>query len=190
MKIALTGSTSTGKTTLVRELYKNDEFKRYNLEFLTVDARSILDSLGFKQMDLMTKEQTREFQKICFRTKKEIELGKDNFIVDRSFIDVASYWLVREWDYDMNNAKNLIDESRILAWQYDLHFYFPYGIIPFEADGYRSNDENQREAIDIQIKKFLIEWNIDFVSLNTIYMADRVNIVIKEMRNFINSRYE
>lgn len=84
----------------------------------------------------MTREQTIHFQKIYFKRKKLIEVKEENFIVDRSFVDVASYWLVRECDNNLEIANELINEAKILSKSYDLHFYFPYGLISFEDDGY------------------------------------------------------
>jgi nicotinamide riboside kinase len=189
MRIAFSGTASTGKTTLIKELFKHKEFNQYNLKFLTTDARSILDSLGFKQMDLMTKEQTRHFQRIYFQKKIEIESNKKNIIVDRSFADVASYWLVRECDNNISIAGELIDKACRLSKEYDLHFYFPYGIIPFEDDGYRSRNETQRNQIGEQIKLFLNEWKIKFVQIDTDSLEKRVGIVLEQL-SFLTSKYE
>jgi len=184
MKIAFTGTSSTGKTTLIKELFKNDEFESYNLNFSTTDARLLLDNMGAKQMDLMTDTQRMTFQKLYFRKKKEQELEKDNFIVDRSFVDVASYWLVRECKNDISlaNENNLLIQSKEFSTRYDIHFYFPYGIIPFEADGYRSENDKQRQEIGIQIYTFLNEWNLKYISLDTENLSERVKIVIETLQ--------
>ena len=189
MKIAFTGTASTGKTTLIKELYKNNEFNQFKLEFLTTDARSILDSLGFKQMDFMTKFQTKQFQEIYFQKKIKNEIDKDNIIVDRSFVDVASYWLIRECENNVALAGKLIEDSCKQSKKYDLHFYFPYGIIPFEDDGYRSRNESQRKQIGEQIKKFLDEWGIKYVLLDTDDLDEKVGIVISQLR-FLTRKYE
>ena len=184
MRIAFTGTSSTGKTTLIKELFKHDEFKSYNMNFSTTDARSLLDNMGAKQMDLMTDAQRMTFQKLYFEKKKEQELEKDNFIVDRSFVDVASYWLVRECKNDISlaNENNLLLQSKKFSMRYDMHFYFPYGIIPFEADGYRSENDNQRQEIGTQIHTFLNEWNLKHIILDTDNLFDRVKIVLETLR--------
>lgn len=184
MKIAFTGTSSTGKTTLIKELFKHGDFKSCNLNFSTTDARSLLDNMGAKQMDLMTDTQRMTFQKLYFQKKKEQELEKNNFIVDRSFVDVASYWLVRECKNDISlaNKNDLLVESKELSMKYDIHFYFPYGIIPFEADGYRSENDKQRQEIGVQIHTFLNEWNLKYVSLDTDNLSERVKIVIETLQ--------
>jgi len=188
MRIAFTGTASTGKTTLIKELFKRAEFKQFELIFLTTDARYILDSLGFKQMDLMTKEQKKYFQQIYLEKKIDLESNRNNIIVDRSFVDVASYWLVRECDNDISLAGKLVDDASRLTKKYDLHFYFPYGIIPFEDDGYRSRDEEQRKQIGEQIKHFLEEWGIKYVQMNTPILSERVNMVLTQLNSLIGKQ--
>lgn len=178
MKIAFTGNSSTGKTTLIKELFKYNDFKSFKLSFFTTDARSLLNAMGAKQMDLMTNTETIAFQKLYFQKKRDDELGKDNFIVDRSFVDVASYWLIRECKNDFSLAKDLVMKSKVLSMKYDIHFYFPYGIIPFKSDGYRSENEIQRKEIGSQIKIFLDEWNLRYISLDTSDLKKRVEIVM------------
>jgi nicotinamide riboside kinase len=185
MKIAFTGTASTGKTTLVNELLKNEEFKRFKLKFVTTDARSILESLGFKQMDLMTKQQRIDFQKFYFEKKKELESNIDNYITDRSFVDVASYWFIRDLNGKQSPKDKIIEEARIISKSYDLHFYFPYGIIPFDNDGYRSKDEIQRKEIGTQIFKFLKEWGISYIELNESDINKRVQRVIDVLNQLI-----
>jgi nicotinamide riboside kinase len=187
MRIAFTGTAATGKTTLIKELFNCSEFDQFKLAFLTTDARSILSSLGFKQMDLMTKEQTIFFQKLYFEKKQKTESNAVDFIVDRSFVDVASYWLVRDCNNDISLAKEIIDDACKFSKKYDLHFYFPHGIIPFEDDGYRSKNEFQRKQIDEQIKLFLEEWGIKYVQLDAFDLNERVKIVINELNQLVKS---
>jgi len=188
MKIAFTGTSSTGKTTLIRELFKYDEFKSHKLTFSTTDARSLLKDMGAKQMDLMTDAQRMTFQKLYFQKKQEQELNKDNFIVDRSFVDVASYWLIRECKNDISiaNKNDLLIKSKAFSMKYDMHFHFPYGIIPFEADGYRSENDKQRKEIGTQIHTFLKEWKLKYISLNMVDLTKRVEIVMEALRDLKN----
>ena len=185
MKIAFTGTSSTGKTTLIKELFKYDDFKSYNLNFSTTDARSLLNNMGAKQMDLMTDSERIAFQKLYFQKKREQELGKDNFIVDRSFVDVASYWLVRECKSNVSlaNENDLLIKSKVFSMKYDIHFYFPFGLIPFESDGYRSQNNSQRKKIGVQIHTFLNEWQLKYISLDTKDLTKRVEIVMDTLRD-------
>lgn len=188
MKIAFVGTSSTGKTTLITELFKHKDFKNFKLEFLTTNARGILNSMGFNQMDFMSNEQRKKFQYIYFEKKCQGEKNKSNFITDRSFVDVASYWLVRECNYNLLMAEELLTKSETLSKKYDLHFYFPYGIIPFQPDGYRSENENQRKEIGDQMKHFLVDWGIRHVSLDTDILKERVQMVINEIKKICHDQ--
>lgn len=182
MKIALTGSTSTGKTTLANELMKDFRIKEKLEIVLNADARSIIRELGCKSMDLMTREQNREFQMLYFIKKKKMENNLDDFLVERSFVDIAAYWLIRD-TYDLN-----IDEQNKLllpcyeeSKKYDLHIYLPFGLIPFEDDGYRPSNIEFNKKICRQTKKFLTEWNLKYIEIKTDDLKQRTDIVTKEI---------
>ena len=182
MKIAFTGAESTGKTTLVEKLYNHPEFREFEFEFVTADARSILDSMGCKLLDNMSCNQIKEFQRAYFDKKKHLEKeAKGNIIVDRSFVDIASYWLVRDFAYDFNAAKEVVEECQILSYRYDFHFYFPHDVISLKDDGYRSRYEEMRVAVGEQIESFLKDWNIAYMRLETDNIEDRANIVINQL---------
>jgi len=185
MKIALTGTSSTGKTTLAKALLKEKSFYKYVTKFLSADARSILDKKGFHSMDRMTKQDIIEFQREYVSTKSEMENLEDNFITDRSFVDCASYWLIRDtFDMDASIQNTLISECYIQALKYDLHIYLPFGIIPFESDGYRSENIDIHERIDEQINSFLIEWHIKYLTLGMDSLEERIRTVIKYLEKY------
>src|SRR4051812_17933176 len=96
MRIAFTGTSSTGKTTLARELMRVPEFANVVGTFLTEDARALLRELAHKSMDTMSRDELRRFQEEYFQRKAKKEQGAGSFLVDRSFVDVAAYWLVRD----------------------------------------------------------------------------------------------
>ncbi len=178
MKIAFTGTASTGKTTLINELYKIEKFKNLNIEFITADARSILESMGYMQIDEMSASQVKLFQRQYLQKKIYLEENKNDFITDRSYIDIAAYWLVRDCNDDFEKAKEVLEISKKKVQEYDIHFYFPYGVIPFEDDGYRSRNEEFRKKIGDQIENFCIDWNINFITINTPDIKERIKIVL------------
>jgi nicotinamide riboside kinase len=182
MRIALTGSSSSGKSTLINELMKLEKFNTKIERCVSIDARAIIKSMGHHSMDIMSKDETMEFQIRYFIKKKDIEKGSNNFITDRSFIDIAAYWIVRdnnpEEPVDNNIKLNLLGECRHQSLKYDIHFYLPFGIIPFKSDGYRSEDILFHQMIDLKIMDLLYHWNINFITLKTADINKRVSTVL------------
>lgn len=182
MKVAITGSTSTGKTTLANELMKDFRIKERLEIVLNADARSIIRELGCRSMDIMTREQNREFQILYFKKKKKMENNLENFLVERSFVDVAAYWLIRDtYDLGIEEQDKLIFPCYEESKKYDLHIYLPFGLIPFEDDGYRPSNIEFNKEICRQTKKFLTEWNLNYIEIKTGDLEQRINIVTKEI---------
>lgn len=182
MKISLTGSSSTGKTTLVRALMDNPEFSKYAFKFLSVDGRRLLKKLGFNHMDSMSREQLMDFQLQYFAMKIQNELCQKEFITDRSFVDVASYWIVRD-TFDKSEAEQniLLIPCMAESQEYDITFYLPFGAIPFQADGYRPESFEFNSRIDNEIQLFLDKWKINYCRLDSGNLSDRVSMVLNEL---------
>jgi len=181
MKIALTGSSSTGKTTLAKELLKNDLTKEHINNFITTDARLILQEMGHKSMDFMTQAESKIFQIKYFQKKKKLEDGANNYITDRSFVDIAAYWTIRDTsDNDKNSEESheLMNECQLLSKNYDFHFYLPFGLFPFESDGYRSEDLIFHKKIDCAIINFLQQWKVNYAVLDCISIQERISSII------------
>lgn len=181
MKLTLTGSSSTGKTTLALELSRCPNLSIP--EFVSADARTLLDEMGHHSMDRMTREELREFQLLYLERKLAMEAQCASFITERSTVDVAAYWLVRDaFDLPEAERNSYIERCRIHSLSYDLHVYLPFGVIPFIFDGYRSEDVSFHEAIDDQIKTLLREWGIHYMSLDTINLESRVETVVAAIK--------
>lgn len=185
MKIAFTGSSSTGKTTLSLRLHKDARFRDIIPNLLAVDARSLLESNKFKSMDKMTREEQRGFQRLYLQRKIDLEEKKNYYITDRSFIDVAAYWLERDSEgLAASNVDSYVNICRQQTSRYDLHFYFPYGLLPFESDGYRSELLYFHERIDKCIRQLLAEWSVKVINLNMVDLEERYETVMKELRHW------
>lgn len=183
MRIALCGSSSTGKTTLAIRLMENGEFRNLIPQFITTDARKLLKQGGFTSMDLMTQDQLRDFQLEYFQRKMNLENEQSAFLTDRSFVDVAAYWTERDMEGAEEDEINvLIAPCRERARTYDIHFFLPFGVIPFSADGYRSSDLNLHKRIDRRIRALLIEWKLPFAVMDFSGIDDRAEMVFEWLR--------
>jgi hypothetical protein len=65
--------------------------------------------------------------------------------------------------------------------RYDYHFYFPVGVIPFESDGYRSEDGSLHDRIDRRIAKLLTEWSIPHCSMSVRSVDERRDLVMQHI---------
>jgi nicotinamide riboside kinase len=183
MKIAFTGASSTGKTTLANLLMKKSEFVSTVPLFLTADARKILDEMGFRSMDQMSQAQTRAFQMRYYNIKKSIESCQNHFLTDRSFVDVAAYWIERDVSREDCGSDQLESECFAEAKKYDIHFYFPIGEIQFESDGYRSDNLEFHSRIDRRIQSYLNLWGIRFIQISSNSLDDRLERVMLFLRS-------
>ena len=185
MKIALCGVSSTGKTTLAKTLLENPIFRNSVNNFISVDGRQLLDLMGCKRMDNMNRHQTKEYQIKYFKNKLISEANQSQFITDRSYIDIAAYWLVRDtFDTSESEQNILLKPCKMLSKKYDIHFYLPFGLIEFERDGYRPENNTFNKKIDNQINQFLDKWQITHCKINVVEISKRVEIVLNAIKNF------
>lgn len=145
MRLGMVGTVSVGKTSLVKELRKSFLFKNY--KFFT-ERSAYLKSKGVP----LNKESTFNGQ-LVFMAERAKELVHENFITDRTSIDVAAF---------TQASKNISSIEKIgivfvlleLAKQYDLIIYIP-PTIPLVRNGVRSADAKYRSLIDELIKRLL-----------------------------------
>lgn len=179
MRIALTGASSTGKTTLVAAVLATPQGRKLFDGTVQVDARSMLRRLGRTQMDDMTPDELRCFQVEYYRRKVILEAMQERYIADRSFVDVAAYWLVRDTVGAGDRLRNLLtDRCRRHALRYDFHFLLPLGVVPFVHDGYRSEDGALHLATDGCIRQLLTEWKLPHEVLDRRSLDYRVRRVL------------
>lgn len=176
MKIAFTGTSSTGKTTTALHLRKLGILSSFGLQLLTQDMRKELT----KEIGKLTNAEKLDFQDKYFNEKFNMEEDKDNFLVERSFVDL----LAHRYFIDPKPSHEEIDRHIKLAKRYSLHFFFPYGVIDYKKDGFRPN-EPQAIQISEKIEEIMRINKIQYVSLTDISLENRCNIInakISEMK--------
>ena len=114
MKIGLCGTMSVGKTTLVNELKKLEQFKDY--EFATERSKYLMD-LGIPlNTDSTLKGQT------IFLAERVAELMKENVIMDRTILDVIAFTNLAD-SIDFKDKEYFEDYARVFVGEYDYIFY-------------------------------------------------------------------
>jgi predicted ATPase len=181
MRIAFTGASSTGKTTLALALEAEREFAVVAPARLNVDARRLLLNLGFTSgIDSMSREDRRAFQRRYFTEKRQNEDGRTDYFTERSFVDIAAFWIDTSTDPD-ELTSDFVNECEMAARWYDLHVYLPVGVIPLEADGLRSNSAAYHSAIDSSVRRLLQRWRLRYVELRDPAIGTRVGQVLQAL---------
>lgn len=137
LRIAVSGSAGTGKTTLGGRLAE-----RLGVPFLAEGMRRRLES----GLDLhhLTRDQHRALFDELFDGKltamTEAERTAGGFVVDRSALDFAAFWLYYGFGHDEDATARLMETVRRAAGRYDLILLLPWGTFPLAADGVRSTN--------------------------------------------------
>lgn len=156
MKIWLTGTHGSGKSTILRML--PIKWK------ITEVSRTLIEHLGFNPLvGESTYEQKLDFEKKILSVQIKHELELDDFVTDRTIFDVLAYssTLLNTLDYwDM-----VALVSEYYHWQnpYDIVVYIPIEF-PMVSDGVRPEGERYREQIDKAILSVLKSFKIPYVT--------------------------
>lgn len=170
MKIAISGTHSVGKTTLFKELKKQefDFFEDYY--FIYEGARNSIER-GYKI-------GTEHLQLDCYFRHLISERG-ENFITDRCIIDCLSY--VRFYDIFDSNLVGLLEKNCFVDSRYDMIFYLP---IEFEMEKDKLRIEDGRAKIDSIIGNYLYKYYCGKFHTVTGSIEDRINKVVDIIKEF------
>jgi nicotinamide riboside kinase len=158
-RIAIVGSFSTGKTTLAEALAR-----RLDLPLLPEVAREIVE-LGFK----LDKDATPETEALIFLRQYNNELAADEFVGDRSLIDVMAYagWVLDNQPY---RKEMLLWEEceklaeRRLRTNYSHVYYLPIEF-PIVLDGLRPDDPAFQKEIDERVRGLLQSHSVAYSTI-------------------------
>lgn len=156
MRIAVSGTANTGKTTFIKDFLK--KWDNYSTPKETY--RDVIQNNNFEHSDKTTKETQKSI--LDFLVKQQKEYTKDdNVIYDRCPWDnlVYSMWAMGQDDSDID--EEFIDECipivRDSMKDLDIIFFTPltkFSPIKIEDDGVRQVDEHYINSIDNLFKEF------------------------------------
>lgn len=181
LRVAFTGASGTGKTTLAKYVSE-----KYGIPYNPEGSRSAAERLGLKSpydadftceqcgMPENTHTNVRHIfsslrpilQLSMFRGKRDWESDHEEFVTDRHFLDQYVYASIH-----MNNESNLINslEAKYKENWYSHVFYTPISSFFYmEGEGIeaRKLDRTYQEHFDTQIAKFIREFpNVHVVNV-------------------------
>lgn len=151
MKISLTGTHCSGKTSLINSLSGLKQFKNYS--FFTERTRALRNEFNIKLND--DSELVSQYIFVGERAKELY--SSPNIFSDRSIYDVCSYTLGAK-SIDWNVKRTMVEGCVPLMKEYDVIIYVSPEGVEIEDNGLRSIDANYRNKIDYTIKEMLIEY--------------------------------
>lgn len=158
MKVSLSGTFSTGKTTLAESCHARltAEFGP-DYTFVPEVARTVI-ARGFG----LDRAATIDSYVVYIQMQLEAERRADTAHVmsDRSLLDLLAYI---EFNDESRVPGYVADMLREIAWlesrYFDVYCYLPIEF-PMEADGVRTPDEGYRGAIDAALREVLDRYGV------------------------------
>ncbi len=133
-RIALSGSAGTGKTTLGRALAD-----RLGVPFIEEGMRTRIEN-GFDIHSLDVGGLRNLVRELWEEQLEAQAAAGDAYVVDRSSIDYAAFWLHYSLYEEREETDSFIADLCSAAPRYDRILLFPWGVLPMEADGVRATN--------------------------------------------------
>lgn len=166
MRIGLTASHGCGKSSIARN------FSNHIEEI----ARWVIAEKWHP--DTLSKEELDDFELVIMKKQIEAENTMQDFISDRTVIDVLAYATTMCRPSMTARLKDMA-EMHLKDNPYDLVFYIPIEF-PLEKDGVRFEDDSYQKIIDLQILKYLKRYKIPYITL-TGTLEERLAIIRKHI---------
>jgi len=174
MRVYFIGSHSTGKTTMARYVSK-----RYDLPLLNEISRTVMAEMEIPMEALRADmEVVDRYQRSIFRRQIDAERGRENFVSDRSFCNLAYACNHANVFKELFEDESLRDYVRTLRGN-DVRMFF---IRPCREtmtdDGMRERVEwDGIVRIDAMVKMMLEMWGLRYFQISTPSMQERVRLV-------------
>lgn len=185
MKICLTGSHGTGKTTLMKELQNFLPYYDIQIESLTRKAVGDASKVNFGTVDESERLIAEAYMNSFLNASK-------NFIASRHMLDVLAYSLYlnkKNKNIDLLTIEDIENkiEQIIREKIFDLVFYIPIEFaLPDVALGEEfregQSDLNYQKEVDLIIQYLLWKYDIPYIKL-TGNLNQRIEQFLREIEN-------
>lgn len=191
MRIAITGTHGTGKTTLAQALVD-----KTGLPLISEQARIVAQEMEFKECApfLHNPAHARKFQwGVLERQIAQQTKHKNGFIADRSTLDSIAYWLLYMGDDPKykNETNRYIFKARLHAWKnLDLLVYLP-PMVMTDADSFRLKDNHITVdlAIRREVKLLQESGRVPVLMIKGTTINERLNEIEVRIKNIAGFEY-
>jgi len=177
MRYGLTGTMSTGKTTMVKALAEHDYFKGKEYKFFTERSKYLM-SMGIP----LNQSSTYKGQLVFF-AERASELMQDNMVTDRTVLDVFAFSKAAEKEIGYGRVNALEHIKDELKGEYDILFYVPIiDEIPMENNGIRETNEDFRRLIDDIIRREFNAYKGRKYIIKATNLNDRIDEIVRYIK--------
>lgn len=152
LRIAISGSAGTGKTSVGRALAA-----RLEVPFIEESMRRrIAEGL---RVDILSPSELADLLREVWEEQRQAEEEAGaHFVVDRSSYDYVAFWLQYGLHHDEARTDAWVGELSSLGERYDRVLLLPWGVLPLEADGIRSTNRwiqfHYQSLLEKTLKRF------------------------------------
>ncbi len=158
-RIALIGAGGVGKTTLLNELFKDNNIIQSYTKIDEV-VRTLCAERGYNSPYAIT-EDVHKFREDLLERQIQLENACERFIADRSTLDAWAYYMRWSWNYlEVERAEIYYQQAMLQAQKYDLLIYIPI-MFPAEDDGFRWTNPVYHKQIDRLLKSIVLDWGLE-----------------------------
>lgn len=186
LRIAVCGSASTGKTSLVKALAQ-----QLSLPSLHEEMRDHLENGGVNLALLPTAEASQILMKL-WKQRIEREQQHSAFIADTSSLDFAACAL-HYGCLDQENVQTLLATTCAHVASYDVILVLPWGTIPYINDGIRPADRYIQLRYQLLLEGLLhrhaVLEKVHFLSQNIVQLNDRIQWGISVIQSNSEASY-
>lgn len=145
MRIAITGASGTGKTTLAQLIAD-----KYSIPINPVGSRSVAAGMGFQNpYDVDRAGKRKEFQELLFQSKREWEQQHGSFVTDRSYFDNLAYCALHMPSDLQDDAIETYTQAMGL---YDLVIFTPKSVFQQLDDGVRKTSAVYHDFYEVLLR--------------------------------------
>jgi nicotinamide riboside kinase len=180
MRIALSGSAGTGKSTLAALLGR-----RLGLPVIGEGMREHLERTGV-ELHRLSHSEFRALVWSLWEEREEAEARAEReaggFVADRAGVDYAAFWMYYHFAREDVDTAALMREA-LAPGRYDHIFLLPWGAIPLVADGVRTADRFVQLHVDLLIRGLAERHGLAVRTLAAVGVEERAEEVSRALKD-------